>query len=53
MVQSVELPTLNFGSGHDLRVVSLSLTGSMLFESPLEILSLPLPLPLFKNNKIV
>ena len=35
MAQSVERPTLDFGSGHDLRVVGLSPTlGSVLSMEP-------------------
>ena len=48
MAQSVKLPTLDFGSGHDLRVREFEPhTGSVLATlSLLGILSLPLFLPL-------
>ena len=47
MAQSVKLPTLDFGSGHDLRVREFEPhTGSVLATlSLLEILSLPLSAP--------
>jgi len=47
VAQSVKRPTLDFGSGHDLRVVrSIPVSGSTLGWSLLGILSLPPPLPL-------
>ena len=48
MAQSVKHPTLDFGSGHDLRAVRLRPEwGSVLSrESAWDSLSLPLPLPL-------
>ena len=47
MAQSVGLPTLGFGSGHDLRVVELSpaLSSVLSTESPPDSLS-PLPVSL-------
>ena len=51
MAQLVKLPTLDFGSGHDLRVVELSPTlDSVLgIESAWDSLLLPFP-PLLKNK---
>jgi len=47
VAQSVKHPTLDFGSGHDLRVVRSSLCWTPCsVGSLLEILTLPLPLPL-------
>ena len=46
MAQSVKYPTLDFSSGHDLRVLGLSPTlGSALIEGSAQD-SLPLPLPI-------
>ena len=51
VIQSVECPTLDFGSGHDPRVVGLSLElGSMLSVEPASdsvSISLSAPLPLY------
>ena len=52
--QLSKCPTLDFGPGHDLTVVSLSpASGSMLGVSLLDSLSLhlPLPLPIFLSQK--
>ena len=48
MVQSVKLPTLDFGSGHDLMVCEFEPHIGLHADSvePLQILSLPLSLPL-------
>ena len=49
MTYTVRSPTLDFGSGLDLRVVRSSLLwGSRSVQSLLE--TLPLPLPLFSNK---
>jgi len=46
VAQLVKHPTLDFGSGHVVRVVKLSPTLGFSVGSLFEVLSLPLPLPL-------
>jgi len=50
VAQSIKCPTLDFCSGHDLRVVGLSLASGSVVGNLLEILSLPLP-PLPKKER--